>query len=329
MISINFISNKFIPNKLYNYLLEILKNIGQKENTNNPDFGHYTNAKLLGFGFHNSYTNKLYLHHIFKGQQFYPKTMVIKKTWVSKNQKLVSDFMNNQTLVVKPNKGFQGRKVQLTNSISDLISKIDDKEFWVLQKIIKPKLFNNRKFDLRVFHIIFKYKNNYYNILTKVGFAKVSVYDYQSNNQQGFVTNISFNNKIKTDMKFMYEFFDFMTQLEKDDKQRKKLIKGVYKLIREYSKLLVKKIQQDNKFKNQPLSQMIIYGPDIIFDKNDNAQLIETNSYPGLLIDGEVITPIQKVLFKDLMKKVFIPILQNKEIKPEVIQGDLFSIEKI
>lgn len=333
MITINFVSKKFIFTKYYNYLVNdilVNNNLGKVIKIDKPDFGHYTNAKQLGFGFHNNYTNKVYLHHIFKNESFYPKTMIIKKTWVSKNQKRVSDFMNKQTMVVKPNNGLQGIDVRLVNNVNEVIEKTSDKEYWVLQEIVKPKLFKGRKFDFRIFHFIFKYKNNYYNILTKAGFAKVSVYDYTTKSEKGFVTNVSYNLKEGSNDKIIYEINTFMKMLEPNDKKRKELFNKAYNLIRNYSKLLVKKIDfETNKFHNKPLSQTIIYGPDIMFDDKDEIHLIETNCYPGLMIEKDEITEFQKILFKDIAQKIFIPILQNKEINLLDIKGDLFSIEKI
>ena len=121
----------------------------------------------------------------------------------------------------------------------------------------------------------------------------------------------------------MFDFFDFMNNFEKNEQKRKDTILKIYNVIREYSALIVKNYKPNNL-----PAQMMIYGPDIILDKNFNPYLLETNCSPGILIPGEIIYNKQKLMLEELMENIITPILQ-KNINLEEYVGKLLFIEKI
>ena len=320
MIGIHFINSEYIPKPLLGFIIRYLieNKIGKKSNY--ADFGNYGNARVLGWGFKDTHTYKVFLHHIFKNQDFYPKSMIIKKDWVLRNKDFVQNFIGSDRFVVKINKGHSGKGIFIVDNLNEIIEKINN-DFWVLQKVIKPVLNEGKKFDIRIFHFILRYENKYYNILSKVGYIKRSSYIFneKSKSPNGFLTNITFNNKKE---KNMFEFFDFMNSFEKDNKKREKIIDDVYDLIRKYTILFCKKIKL---IKNHPKSQIMILGPDIMLDENLKPRLIETNCSPGILIKGEIINPKQKQMIIELLDNIIIPILQNKSFK----NGNLLTIEEI
>ena len=323
MIGIHFKNSEYIPKPLLGFIIRYLIEKGIGEKSNSADFGNYGNAKILGWGFKDTHTYKVFLHHIFKNQDFYPSSMVIKKDWVLKNQEIVKKFMDSEKCVVKINKGHSGKGIHIIENVEEIINKLNN-EYWVLQKVIKPALFEGKKFDLRIFHFILRHEDNYYNILSKVGFIKKSVhlFDEKSKSPYGFLTNISFNNGKKE--KHMYEFFDFMNSFEKDNKKREKIINDIYSLISNYSKLFCQKIKSI-KTEHKPKSQIMILGPDIMLNEDLKPMLIETNCSPGILIKGEIIYPKQKQMIIELLDNVIIPILQNKKFQ----NSNLLTIEKI
>lgn len=323
MIGINFKNSEYIPKPLLGFIIRYLIENGVGKRSQESDFGNYTNARILGWGFKDTHTYKVYLHQIFKGQDFYPTSMVIKKDWVKKNQDFVKKFIGQDKHVVKINKGQSGKGIFIVNNVQEIIQKINN-ELWVLQKVIKPVLFEGKKFDLRIFHFILRYEDKYYNILSKVGFIKKSVhhFDEKSNSPYGFLTNVMFNNNKKE--KNMYEFFDFMNNFEKNKEKRQKVINDIYDLIRKYSVLLSQKINSV-KTNHRPKAQIMIFGPDIMLDKDLKPMLIETNCSPGILIKGEIIYQKQKLMIEELLQNVIIPILTNKTMK----NSSLLSIEEI
>ena len=319
MIGIHFKNSEYIPKPLLGFIIRYLieKGIGNKSNL--ADFGNYSNAKILGWGFKDTHTYKVFLHHILRNQDFYPSSMVIKKDWVLNNKELVKKFMDSEKCVVKINKGHSGKGIYIIDNVEEIINKINN-ELWVLQKVIKPVLFEGKKFDIRIYHFILRYEDNYYNILSKVGFIKKSVhnFDEKSKSPYGFLTNISFNNGKKE--KHMYEFFDFMNSFT----NKEKIINDIYDLIRKYSVLFCNKIKSI-KSQNNPKAQIMILGPDIMLNEDFKPMLIETNCSPGILIKGEIIYQKQKLMIEELLQNIIIPILTNKPMK----NSSLLSIEKI
>lgn len=316
-ITVGFKSNEYLPDRIKKFFT----NKGIK-NLDNPDFGNYRNAKILGWGFQNSHTYKKYLHLLFKDSHFYPKSILINKNWVSQNKSKTNEFINNEKCIVKYDKGKSGKDIFIVKNANEIINKINN-EFWILQKIIEPVLFNENKFDLRIYHFILRYGNSYYNILSKVGYVKTSIhkYDKDSSSPYGFLTNRTFNNSKRK--QHMFDFFDFINNFEKNEQKRKNTILKIYNIIREYSAILVKNYKPNNL-----TAQMMIYGPDIILDKNLNPYLLETNCSPGIFIQSKTIANKQKLMLEELMENIITPILQ-KNINLEEYVGKLLFIEKI
>jgi len=223
---------------------------------------------------------------------------------------------------VKPDKGQSGKGISIVNNVENVLKMTDD-NFWVLQKVIEPKLYNNRKFDLRIFHFILRIKNNYYNILSKVGVAKTCVKNY-TESIDGFLTNIVHNNKLDKNEEHLFDFFDFMGRLEGDEEKRKGMILKVYNVIRAYSLLMSRKLESDNK----SYAQIMMYGPDLIMDERDNVYLLETNCSAGILIKGEVSYNKQRKMIDELMG-ILVPLMEGREVDLEGYVGELLFIEKL
>ena len=316
--SIFFKSNEYIPINLKNFILkEMFKN---KFNHNTlPDFGNYFNSKILGWGFPNSHTYKIWLHKIFKNKDYYPNSIIINKNFVLNNKKLIIKFINNQRKILKPNKGHSGKNIFIIDNYDKLIDKLDD-NFWILQEEIIPQLFNKRKFDIRIFHFILRYENNWYNILSNNGFVKVSnsPYNNSNNDTKGFITNISFNEN-KNNIKIKYKFFEFV--------KNENIQNNIFNLIQKYSKDFILQLIKQNKKFNHLKAQIMMLGPDIILNENNDPILIETNCNPAILLKNDLMYNEQKLMIKELIHNIIIPILQNNF--NENYSGEQLTIHKI
>ena len=331
MLSYGFTSLAYLPKSIYNFFVFLLKKRCER-NLLNPDFGSYRNSKVIGWGFPYSNTYKKYLNELFKNEKFYPKSIVINKKFVLSNHQLVDSFIKDGRYIIKYDKGHGGKNIYIVKNIEEIIQKINNSN-WILQQVIEPSLYNKHKFDLRIYHFILRYENKYYNILSKVGFCKTSAFEYNPNSSSvyGFLTNVLFNNK-KSKVPHMFEFFNFMNKFEKNKEKRDLLIKNIYDVIRNYSKILVgRKEENRNKFKiNQNLkAQLMIYGPDIILDKERKPYLLETNCNPGFLFKGEPIYYKQKLMLSELLNNIVIPIMGNKNVNLDNYKGNLLFIERI
>lgn len=328
-LSINFDNNEYLPNNLRKYIIKKFINIGSIK-TQHPDFGNYKIASTLGWGFPHSHTYKSWLHLIFKKQSFYPPSIIVKKNFLNKDK--IKNFIGNERKILKPDRGHSGQNIHIVHSYENVVKKINNNGYWILQKEIKPKLYQGRKFDTRVFHFILQHKGNWYNLISSVGYAKVSSKQFNQNddNINGFVTNITFNQN--KGMQVMFEFFDFMEKISNNDEERKKLINNVYNLIRDYTKLMVKQLNEQNKmyFKDgKSISQIMILGPDIIFDTHGNTFLLETNSSPGILIVKELVYPLQKQMIDELIKNILVPIIKEENINLDNYKGKTLTAERI
>jgi len=323
--SIFFQSNEYIPNNLKNFITNELLLRNFKTNQK-PEFGNYLNAKILGWGFPNSHTFKIWLHNIFKNKKYYPKSIIINKNFSINNQTILSNFINNQRKILKPNKGHSGKNIHIIHNPQECINNINNNDHWILQEEIKPLLFNGRKFDIRIFHFILRYKNNYYNIISNNGFAKVSYTNFNNNNSSGFITNISFNEN-KNNNQIKYEYTDFLKKLNKSYSNSIDMEYDIINLIRNYSKDFAKKLHQQNQKYYHLKAQIMILGPDIIINENKEPILIETNCNPAILLKDDLLYKKQKLMILELIDNILIPILYNEF--NEEYSGEQLTIEKI
>lgn len=60
-----------------------------------------------------------------------------------------------KTWICKPSKGAQGEGLQLINQIWEVSEQVQKNEFIIQDYIQKPLLFNKKKFDLRLYIVLF------------------------------------------------------------------------------------------------------------------------------------------------------------------------------
>ena len=331
-VTMSFKTNEYMTKTLYRFITAyISKKLGTSR-SRRPHFGNYFNASRLGWGYPHSHTFKSWLHRIFNNQYFYPKTILVNREYVRNNLGKVDDFIQNQRRVLKPDRGHSGLNIHIVESARECVENMNNRGHWVLQKEIKPMLFNGRKFDLRIFHFILRYENQWYNVLSRAGYVKVShkEFDPHSKKSDGFITNITFNEN--RGEKVMYDFFDFIKMISNSPQQIKSIENSVYNVIRDYSALFAKQLQRENRkyLKNKSLkAQIMILGPDIMINSEGHAMLLETNCIPGIIRKGESAYPKQRRMIEELLNNIVIPLIQNKKVNFQNYNGRELWIERL
>ncbi len=329
---IYFSSNEYLTRKLRQYLIKkfTVSKVCTFTKTNTPDFGHYSNATKLGWGFHNAHTYKIWLHSIYKNQSYYSPAMVVNYDYIVDNKDKIKDFLSNERAVIKSNKGYGGKNMYLVKTIDDCINILENSNNrFLLQKEIKPSLFNNRKFDLRKFYFVVRCDNKYYIFTTKLGWWKLAVKEYKKDglDADNFITNISLNEIFEEAKvnKYVYSYNGFLEVYEKDKEKRAELDKSIQTFLGTSAIPLAKQIKKSNEEyykekKYKPYGQIMLFGPDIMLDENRKIYLIEANSSPGFLYDASNFLPEQHKLMDEVFNYIMIPILQRKHINLNTIK---------
>lgn len=220
------------------------------------------------------------------------------------NPKLV-ETTKQQNSEAAPKKKGNSRKYVLNNLI--------------LQKYIeKPFLFNNRKFDLRVFVLLDHLLNLY---MFEEGHLKTSTEDYDIQSKELFIhiTNYSLQKKNPNFQKFEkgneVSFKDFQTLLD-SLKIAKSIKEDIMPKIKDIIKISFLSVgSQLNK--NNAAYTFEIYGCDLILDSQFNPYLLEINDNPGLSISSPIIEKIVPRMLDDAFRltldKIF-PTIYSEEV---------------
>ena len=321
-------TNHFSYKEQFTSFKNLFTNINQFlgiNNNKNKTFGEffYLNSNILNLG--------------FKTKLFIPK-----------------NFYNDRNLwLIKPLNYNGGRNIQINdsiekinNSISDLTGmniinqiekekkiNLDQKEIQnenqiisdkvILQKYLeKPLLYNDRKFDMRIW-VLLNHEMNIY--ICKEGHLKVASEKYyiQSNDLYVHLTNYTIQKKnpnfSKKEIGNEISFEIFQQSLDKLLKEQKKeninfrkeifpKLKEIILLSMESVKHLINEKERKNCFE--------LFGYDFIFDQNFNPYLLEINTNPGLEESSPLLKKIIPRMIDDLFKltidKIIKPIYKYK-----------------
>lgn len=106
----------------------------------------FVNYLLREFG------DKWEFHLKFESEKYYPFTLLGNVETI----KNLGNLPNNVYYYIKKRNGSYGRQIQITKNPSEFFRKNLERNMYVIQREIDSMIYNNRKFDYRVYLIIYK-----------------------------------------------------------------------------------------------------------------------------------------------------------------------------
>ena len=266
-----------------------------------------------------SLDNKKNFALVFKDKPYYPKTYIYNK----KNKKL-PNIKKDEIWFVKPLELWAGKGIEIFNDSNNLYlnlknntnltnfkKRIDKESEYIIQKgLTDLYLFNNKKGDIRVYYLMFLYKNELKFYVYKDGIVKITSTDYSNDNLD--VEMQLTNNSIKGRNKSNELFFN--KDLEN------------YELLFEKSKNILTDISKEIKnklgdYKSNYVLEYQLCGPDIIFDSNLNSYIFEINScFPAFVSDVYDIKEVRlakEYIAKIISKNLILSAINNENINLE------------
>ena len=270
-----------------------------------------------------------------------------KNLWIVKapnlNMGRCINVFNNYNEIIKFIKEISKGNVRHYNNINEKNDEnINDKKYQeniykdfsyrsniiVLQKYIeKPFLYNNRKFDIRVW-VLLTHKMDCF--MFKEGHLKASSLEYNLENNNSFIhlTNYSlqkyskFFSKYEEGNEISFEKFQKYIDSKEDNFDFKKEIipkfKEIIELTMKSSKFLINEKERQYCFE--------IFGYDFMMDEEKNVYLIEINTNPGLEISSDIIKMLVPRMIDDALRLTIDDLFSceyDKKWKNE--KGDYYS----
>ena len=216
--------------------------------------------------------------------------------------------LKNHKFFIKPSNGSCGNDILITyNPFNKL------KKNMIAQKEIVTKLYNGRKWDLRIY-IVHEIKNNKFRTyMYKNGLVRLAPEKYnESTSVRALITNTSKLNTFDNydDLNFPFSNYDNY--------------KYYMKKIQYIMKDIHKHIKNNIKFnKSLNISEFQLFGYDFIISKNDDIFLLEINRSPHSILsrNSEAIKSMKYDIYKCIYNK-FIKLNIIKENK--IIFNDNF-----
>ena len=246
-----------------------------------------------------------------------------KNLWIVKapnlNMGRCINVFNNYNEIIKFIKEISKGNVRHYNNINEKNDEnINDKKYQeniykdfsyrsniiVLQKYIeKPFLYNNRKFDMRIW-VLLTHKMDCF--IFKEGHLKACSLEYNLENNNSFIhiTNYSLQKYSKLFSKYeegneisFNKFQEYLNSKENSFDFKKEIIpkfKEIIELTMKSSKLLINEKNRKYCFE--------IFGYDFMMDEEKNVYLIEINTNPGLEISSDVIKMLVPRMIDDALR---------------------------
>ena len=258
---------------------------------------------------------------------------------VGNKQKIIiprSNYVGKNTWLLKRTNLNRGRQIKIFSDLKSILNEIEESKtrynHLIIQKYIEaPLLYNNRKFDIRIW-VLFTFISRNYNLeiyVFKEGHLKACSEPFNLNSEDLYVhlTNYSVQkhnanfSKIEIGNEISFKLFQ-------DDLNKKNTGKNFKRDI--YPKILKIIAITANSCKNKinilnRNNCFEIFGYDFILDENYEPFLLEVNTNPGL----EESSPLIKMLvprmiddaFRLTIDKVFERNDINKEVSPFKVDG--------
>ena len=258
---------------------------------------------------------------------------------VGNKQKIIiprSNYIGKNTWLLKRTNLNRGRQIKIFSDLKSILNEIEESKtrynHLIIQKYIEaPLLYNNRKFDIRIW-VLFTFISRNYNLeiyVFKEGHLKACSEPFNLNSEDLYVhlTNYSVQkhnanfSKIEIGNEISFKLFQ-------DDLNKKNTGKNFKRDI--YPKILKIIAITANSCKNKinilnRNNCFEIFGYDFILDENYEPFLLEVNTNPGL----EESSPLIKMLvprmiddaFRLTIDKVFERNDINKDVSPFKVDG--------
>ena len=258
---------------------------------------------------------------------------------VGNKQKIIiprSNYVGKNTWLLKRTNLNRGRQIKIFSDLKSILNEIEESKtrynHLIIQKYIEaPLLYNNRKFDIRIW-VLFTFISRNYNLeiyVFKEGHLKACSEPFNINSEDLYVhlTNYSVQkhnanfSKIEIGNEISFKLFQ-------DDLNKKNTGKNFKRDI--YPKILKIIAITANSCKNKinilnRNNCFEIFGYDFILDENYEPFLLEVNTNPGL----EESSPLIKMLvprmiddaFRLTIDKVFERNDINKDVSPFKVDG--------
>ena len=258
---------------------------------------------------------------------------------VGNKQKIIipkSNYIGKNTWLLKRTNLNRGREIKIFSDLKSILDEIEESKtkynHLIIQKYIEaPLLYNNRKFDIRIW-VLFTYISRGYNLevyVFKEGHLKASSEPFNLYSEDLYVhlTNYSVQkyniNFSKIEIGNEISFKTFQDVLDKNN-QGKNFKKDIYPKILKIIAISANCVKNKINILNRN-NCFEIYGYDFILDENFEPFLLEVNTNPGL----EESSPLIKMLvprmiddaFRLTIDKVFERNDKNKDISQFQVEG--------
>ncbi len=255
---------------------------------NNVEIGHYNFATKIAYGFPNSYARKKFIHLLYKGESYYPKSMLITKKWMMENIQKVFSFLYGSRKILKNEHGVGSKNLFLVNNIEDCFNYMNSKDFYILQNEIDPFLHNGHKIDERVYFLTIKEGNKYSGYMFQEGHIKLTgfKFDKEKDDMGTFATNIKApkpENSNPEDFTIITK--NFLSDKIYKNKWEENRLEIMKKICNKFLPIIAMNTNKYYKNKNQPEFIWHLYGLDILIDKDMNMYLCEFNGKPGVVYE--------------------------------------------
>ena len=276
------------------------------------DIGQYKFAKQIGFCFDQCKMTKIENHKLFKDEPYYSKSYILTYNQLSSFKKQNPNLFKEGRWVQKISNSYGGKGVFAFNSWDGFLARNRSGKLpFILQKEIKPALYNGYKFDMRSHILIIKEHGKYEGYIMDLTWVRVKDIKFSMNNANGFVTNYS---KVE----------DFKELLKKKyGKDSTSIYNKYINVLQRMVRKNVERLKYHNEIyfnnKKAPPYQLIIMGYDIILNENNEPYLLEANNYPGFLMNTKTYTKYRTAMETNMCNKVWekaiVPWIHNQPHK--------------
>jgi len=215
------------------------------------------------------FMEKTYLARILADQPFYSFTYIIKN---NKLEALSQGSVTSDKWYLKPKKDGGSNGIVILHKKDDFRKYVRPDRTYILQAGIEPMLYNGYKFDIRIFAVGWISENNINFYLYPDGYCRISNTKYDKNNYKklGNVTNNTFNIKQKgfqANRPFLMSDLPYYNE--------------IFPTIKDNITTTLKLMKKDF---TTNYTGYVLYGWDILIDKDLKPWILELNSRMGYIL---------------------------------------------